>query len=339
MFRATTTSKAKEIFMNTQLNGKHFITTQDWSVEELKTVFEQAKQLKVEFAARRFNKMLEQKTLGMIFFDASTRTRTSFESAMTQLGGHSIYYAPQTMQISHGEGAKDTARVLSSMLQGIAIRHCTYGVGNRYLNELREHSACPIINMQCDVYHPAQILADYFTIIEHFGENTRGLKLGVSWTYAPNYVRPVSVPQSLILLMPRFGIDVTLAHPPEFELMPDIVKQAQQNATENGAKFEVVHDMEAAFKGADVVIPKSWGPLVYTQDTDEGVALIDKYPSWVCDGTKMALTKKHSLYMHPLPADRGKEVTPDVIDGPHSVIYQQAENRLHVQKALLSLIM
>lgn len=325
--------------MHTKLKGKHFITTQDWSVQELKTLFEMAKQLKLEFAAGRFNRLLEGKTLGMIFFDASTRTRTSFEAAMTQLGGHGIYFAPQTMQISHGEGAKDTAKVLSGYLQGIAVRYCKYGEGNLYLEELRQHSSVPIVNMQCDVYHPAQILADYFTITEHFGENTRGLKLGVSWTYAPNYMRPVSVPQSLILMMPRFGIDVTLAYPPEFKLMPHIIDQAQKNAEAAGVKFNITHEMDEAFVDADVVIPKSWGPLVHTQDEKEGIALIDNYPDWVCDERRMDLTKKHSLYMHPLPADRGKEVTPGVIDGPHSVVYQEAENRLHVEKALLSLIM
>ncbi len=326
--------------MNTKLKGKHFITTQDWSVQELKTIFELAKELKLEVAQGKFNnKTLEGKTLGMIFFDPSTRTRTSFETAMTQLGGHSIFFAPQTMQISHGEGAKDTAKVLSGYLQAIAVRFCKYGDGNRYLEELRQAASVPIVNMQCDVYHPAQILADYFTIMEIFGENTRGLKLGVSWTYAPNYMRPVSVPQSLILMMPRFGIDVTLAHPPEFKLMPQIVEQAKKNAEEAGVKFEVSDRMEDAFEGADIVIPKSWGPLVHTQDEKEGIALIDKYPDWICNEQRMSLTNRGSLYMHPLPADRGKEVTPGVIDGPHSVVYQEAENRLHVQKALLSLIM
>lgn len=325
--------------METKLKGKHFITTQDWTVQELKSIFQLAKQLKIEFAQGKFNKTLEGKSLGMIFFDPSTRTRTSFEAAMTQLGGHSIFFAPNTMQISHGEGAKDTAKVLSGYLQGIAVRFCKYGEGNRYLNELREYSRVPIINMQCDVYHPAQILADYFTIMEHFGENTRGLKIGVSWTSAPNYIRPLSVPQSLILLMPRFGLNVTLAHPPEFELMPEIVDQATKNAEQAGVKFEISHKMEDAFEDADIVVPKSWGPLVHTQDEEKGLKLIEKYPGWVADAERMALTKPHSLYMHPLPADRGKEVTPEVIDGPHSVVYQEAENRLHVQKALLSLIM
>jgi ornithine carbamoyltransferase len=325
--------------MNTELKGKHFITTQDWTVKELETLFALAKKLKADAAAGHYNHDLEGKSLGMIFFDPSTRTRTSFEVAMTQLGGHSLYFAPETMQISHGEDAYDTARVLSGYLQGIAVRFCKYGVGNQYLRDLQQGSSVPLVNMQCDIYHPAQILADYLTIREKFGEDTRGLKLGVSWTYAPNYMRPVSVPQSLILLMPRFGIDVTLAYPKEFELMGDIVKQAQANAKEHDVTFRISHEMEDAFEDADIVIPKSWGPHIYTQNQEEGLALIEKYPQWICDEDKMALTKSNSIYMHPLPADREKEVTPAVIDGPHSVVYQEAENRLHVQKALLSLIL
>lgn len=325
--------------MQTHFKGKHFITTQDWTVQELETVFELARQLKLEYAAGHFNYWLEGKSLGMIFFDPSTRTRTSFEAAMTQLGGHSIYFAPETMQIAHGEEAIDTGRVLSRYLQGIAVRFCKYGEGNQYSQALRKGSNVPIVNMQCDIYHPAQILADYLTITEYFGRNSRGLKLGVSWTYAPKYMRPVSVPQSLILMMPRFGIDVTLAYPPEFKLMPKIVEQAKQNAANAGANFTISNNMEDAFADANAVVAKSWGPLVHTRNPEEGAKLIEKYRAWICNENRMELTQPHSLYMHPLPADRGKEVTPGVIDGPHSVVYQEAENRLHVQKALLSLIM
>jgi len=192
--------------------------------------------------------------------------------------------------------------------------------------------------MQCDVYHPCQILADYLTIKEKLGPGP-GLKLGVAWTSAPNYVRPLSVPQSLILMMPRFGIDVTLAYPPEFKLMPEIEAQARANAEASGAHFEITNRFEDAFEDVDVVIPKSWGPLMTTTDKAEGLALIEKYPSWRCDAAHMDMAKPHALYMHPLPADRGREVTDEVIDGPHSVVYDEAENRLHVQKALMALTM
>jgi N-acetylornithine carbamoyltransferase len=242
------------------------------------------------------------------------------------------------MQISHGENARDTANVLSRYGEAIAIRHCAFGEGNAYLSEVAEHASVPVLSMQCDVYHPCQILADYLTIREKLGD-TRPLKLGVAWTSAPNYVRPISVPQSLILMMPRFGLDVTLAYPPEFRLLPEIEEKARQNAAESGAKFEISHRFEDAFEDADVVIPKSWGPLVHTRDHAEGIRLIEAYPDWRCDARRMALGKEHMLYMHPLPADRGREVTNEVIDGPQSVVYDEAENRLHVQKALMALTM
>lgn len=324
--------------MTTDLKGRDFLSTQDWSVEELETLFRLAAELKQAKQEGRYERLLDMKTLYMIFFDSSTRTRNSFETGMTQLGGHAIYLSPDKMQISHGENAKDTANVLSRYGEAIAIRHCRYGEGNAYLNELAEHADVPVLSMQCDVYHPCQILADYLTIRENFTD-TRGLKLGVAWTSAPNYVRPLSVPQSLILMMPRFGIDVTLAYPPEFRLMPEIEEQARANAEAGGASFEITHEFESAFEGADVVVPKSWGPLLTTQDTAEGLELIEKYPEWRCTSEHMALGRDEMIYMHPLPADRGREVTNEVIDGPQSVVYDEAENRLHVQKALMALTM
>jgi len=325
--------------MQTNLRGKHFITTQDWTTDELETIFELARELKLARATGRPTPLLAAKTLYMIFFDSSTRTRNSFETGMTQLGGHAIYLSPDKMQISHGENAKDTASVLSRFGDGIAIRHCAWQEGNDYLRDVARWSRVPVLNMQCDVYHPCQILADYMTVREKFGANTRGLKLGMAWTSAPNYVRPISVPQSVILMMPRFGIDVTLATPPEFRLSPEIEEQARANAAAAGTRFEIVEEFEEAFRDADVVIPKSWGPLLHTTDKAEGLRLIEKYPSWRCGAEQMALGNRHMIYMHPLPADRGREVTDEVIDGPQSVVYDEAENRLHVQKALMALTM
>lgn len=321
------------------LEGRDFITTQDWTVAELETLFRLARRLKEAKAAGDPTPLLTAKTLYMIFFEASTRTRNSFETGMTQLGGHGIVLFPDHMQISHGESARDTAKVLSRYGDGIAIRHCVYGEGNAYLRDVAENADIPVLSMQCDVYHPCQILADYMTIRERFGDDTRGLKLGVAWSSAPNYVRPISVPQSVILMMPRFGMDVTVAYPPEFRLMPEIEEQARANAQEAGVRFEISHRFEDAFEDADVVIPKSWGPLVTTPSREDGLRLIERYPEWRCDSDRMALGKDHLIYMHPLPADRGREVTDEVIDGPQSVVFDEAENRLHVQKALMALTM
>jgi ornithine carbamoyltransferase len=175
--------------------------------------------------------------------------------------------------------------------------------------------------------------------MEKKGRDLRRKRIVVSWAYAASYLKPISVPQSLILQMPRFGMDVVLSHPPEFKLMPDIVEQAKAEARKFGTGFEIVDDMKAGFKGADVVYAKSWGPLLTTNDADEGKRIQDKYKDWITDDAKIALAAPDSIYMHPLPADRDIEVTSSVMDGPHSVVFDEAENRLHAQKAVMALTM
>ena len=197
-----------------------------------------------------------------------------------------------------------------------------------------------MINKQSYVDHPCQTLADLMTMRDKLGRDLRGKKVTVSWAYAPSYAKPLSVPQGLIMLLPRFGIDVTLAHPPEYFLMPETMEAARRNARQSGAKFEVVDDMDEAFRNADVVIPKSWGCLdTMGADPQESLRIAKKYTHWICDEKKMGLTKPGSLYMHPLPADRNNEVTDDVIDGPHSVVFDEAENRLHTCKAIMATTM
>ena len=206
------------------------------------------------------------------------------------------------------------------------------------MQKVAEHSKIPVINMQCEDYHPTQALADLHTIKEKFQNNLQDKKFVVSWTYAPNYIRPLSMPQSLVLLMTRFGMDVTFARPEEFRLKPEIIEQAKSNAEKAGVDFEICTDMEEEFQNAHVVYPKSWGPIVHTYE-EEGLKLIDKYPEWVVDSEKMDLTCSDSLYMHCMPADRDIEVTSEVLDGPHSVIFNEAENRLHINKALMAATM
>ena len=207
------------------------------------------------------------------------------------------------------------------------------------MREMAKSADKPIINMQCDVDHPCQTLADLMTIRENFGKNLRGRKIAISWAYAPSYAKPMSVPQGLIMLMTRFGMDVTLAHPPEYTLMDSTMKAARENAKKAGVKFEVVDNMDAAFEDADIVYPKSWGIESLFHNPEEALEISKKYKDWICDERRMSLTKKESIYMHCLPADRGYEVTDAVIDGPHSVVYQEAENRLHTCKAIMGLTM
>ncbi len=325
--------------MQTGMRGRDFIGDLDFSKEEVETVLDVAWDLKRKRALGEPHAYLRDKVLAMMFFFSSTRTRGSFEAGMAQLGGHAAFIESRTTQISHGDTEREIGDIFGRYFDGIAIRHVTWGVGNRYLNLVAEASRVPVLNMQCEIYHPHQCLADLMTIIEKKGRDLRGKKMVVSWAYASSYLKPISVPQSLILQMPRFGLDVVLAHPPEFQLMPEIMDQAREQARKYKTGFEVVDDMEAACQGADIIYAKSWGPLLTTQDAAEGKRIQDKYQHWIADEAKMALGKEDVIYMHPLPADRDIEVTSAVLDGPHSVVFDEAENRLHAQKAVMALTM
>jgi N-acetylornithine carbamoyltransferase len=325
--------------MQTDLRGRDLITEQEWTLEELETVFDVAWDLKRRRALGEPHALLRDKVLAMLFFFTSTRTRTSFEAGMAQLGGHAMFIDSQTTQIAHGDTAKEIGEIVGRYSDGIAIRQCDWNFGNQYIREVAKYSRVPVLNMQCDVYHPFQILADAMTLMERFGRNLKGRKIAVSWAYAASYQKPISVPQSLILLMTRLGMNVALAHPPEYRLMPEIVEQARENARKSGGSLEITHDMDEAFKDADAVYPKSWGALLTTTDNAESARIGKQYTDWICDARRMALAKEHAVYMHCLPADRGLEVTDEVIDGPQSVVYDEAENRLHVQKAVMALTM
>jgi len=278
----------------------------------------------------------------MLFFFSSTRTRGSFEAGMAQLGGHGAFIDSNTTQISHGDTPKEIGEIFGRYFDGIAIRHCDWGDGYKYLNAVAQASRVPVLNMQCDIYHPFQCLADLMTIVEKKGRDLRRKKMVVSWAYAASYLKPISVPQSLILQMPRFGMDVVLAYPPEFKLMSEIEDAAREQARKFKTGFEIISDpngMEAAFTDADITYAKSWGPLLTTADKTEGKKIQDSYKHWITDERKMALAQPDAIFMHPLPADRNIEVTDGVIDGPNSVVYDEAENRLHAQKAVMALTM
>jgi N-acetylornithine carbamoyltransferase len=325
--------------MQTNLRGRDLITTQEWTREEIDTLLDVAWDLKRKRATGEPHALLRDKVLAMLFFFTSTRTRISFEAGMAQLGGHAQFIESTTTQISHGDTAKEIGEIVGRYCDGIAIRQCDWKFGNKYIREVAAASRVPVLNMQCDVYHPFQILADLMTIIEKFGRDLRGKTINVSWAYAASYQKPISVPQSLVLLMTRFGMNVRLTHPPEYKLMPEIVEQAKENTKKHGGSFEMLDDFDAGFKGADIVYPKSWGCWMTTEDNEESATIGKKYTDWITDERRMALANDHAIYMHCLPADRNIEVTDAVIDGPQSVVYDEAENRLHVQKAAMALTM
>jgi ornithine carbamoyltransferase len=320
--------------MKTQFRGKHFITLQEWTKEEIDTLLDISYDLKRKFAMGIPTPYLQYKTMFLMFFEQSTRTRNSMEAGFAQLGGHANYLDTSTMQISHGEVGKDTAIILSSFGDAIACRNCFWEIGNKYLRELAEYSRVPIINMQCDLYHPLQALADLMTIQEKKKELKRK-KVSVIWAYAKSHKKPISVPVSQVLLFPRYGMDVCLAYPKGYELPDWVIQQAQDNAKKHGGSLTITHDEEEAYKDADIVIPKNWGSWVTNQSDVVVDDLLEANKGWICTEEKMAKAKEDVIYMHALPADRGNEVVDSVIDGPHSVVFDEAENRLHTAKAVM----
>jgi len=324
--------------MQTHLHGRDMITTQEWTKDELDTVIDIALDLKRRRALGESHALLRDKVLAMLFFFSSTRTRASFEAGMAQLGGHAMFLDSTATQIGHGDTWREIGEILGRYNDGIAIRQVDWGIGNEYIRAVAEASRTPVLNMQCDWYHPFQALADLLTVIEQKGD-PRKLTVNVSYAYAASYQKPISVPQSEILLMTRYGANVRLTRPPEFKLMPEVIAQAQENAKKFHGSFEIVEDFDEGMKGADVVYAKSWGSMLTTSDLDESAEISKKYTDWITDERRIALADEDAIYMHPLPADRNVEVTDGVIDGPHSRVFDQAENRLHVQKAVMALTM
>ena len=346
-----------------QLMGRHLITCQEWTRDEIDAVLDLSVELKRRFRARIPHRLLPDQTVFMIFFEQSTRTRNSIEAGITQLGGHAHDLTPEKMQLTHGESARDTALVLSRMGHAIFCRNCFHGTGSRYLRELARHATIPVVSMQDDVYHPLQGLADLMTLREQFGADLRGLKVCISWAYATTHAKPLSVPQSQILLFARYGMDVSVAAPPEFPLQAPIVAQAERNAAENGGQLRFTQSMDEAFDGAQVVIPKNWGGFAHFDPRATDPALpgaaeprelpaeaqaeraatmresLERHRDWICDARRIGLAARDVRYMHALPADRGHEVTDEVIDGPHSIVYDEAENRMHTAKAVMALTM
>lgn len=332
--------------MQTLFGGRHFIDLEDFNKEEVDTMLDVSWDLKRKFATGVPTPYLQNQTMFMMFFEQSTRTRNSMEAGLAQLGGHANFLdAATNMQVAHGETAKDTAIILSRFGHAIACRYCNWGIGNKYLNEMAEWATVPIMNLQCDLYHPFQALADLMTMKEKIGDLKR-IKVSIIWAYAESHKKPISVPVSQLLLFPRYGMDVWLAHPKGWELPNWVIDKAKSSAEKYGGTVTITNDEREAYEGAHIVIPKNWGSWVTDQTgaTTVGASVVidDKLKAqrdWKCTEDKMALANKDVMYMHALPADRNNEVENSVIDGPHSIVYDEAENRLHTAKAVMLLTM
>ena len=340
--------------------GRDFLTLLDFTREEVETILDVALDLKRRFAiGEPHDHILRAKTLFMIFYNMSLRTRNSFEAGMTQLGGHAHFLEPGKIytpalpgkEIAYTtERVSDVARVLSRMGHAIAIRcygepvDWEYGAAHEMMREFARWADIPVINMECDKYHPCQALADILTIKEKFG-GFSGVKFVMSWAYSPSIDKPRAVPQSAIIAATMMGMDVILAHPEGMELDDEVIEACKNYAKRYGGSFAISYDMREAFRGANVVYPKSWTavptfkPPVGEDDPEKTREVFKANKDWICDAEKMKLAHKHAIYMHCLPCDRGFEVTDEVIDGPQSVVFDEAENRLHAQKAVMALTM
>jgi len=296
---------------------RHFLTLLDLPPVELQGLMHRAIELKAKQRAGELYQPLRGKILGMVFEKSSTRTRVSFEAGIAQLGGHALFLSPRDTQLGRGEPIEDTARVLSRMVDIIMIR--TYE--HEKLERFAAHSQVPVINALTDRCHPCQLLADMQTYIEHRGD-IRGRT--VAWIGDGN-----NMCNSYMGAAKQFGFKLNVAAPEGYEPAPDVVACATGHA-------EVGNDPEAAVRGADLVVTDVWASM---GQEDEHTTRAKAFAAFQVDAELMNLAAKDALFMHCLPAHRGEEVAAEVIDGPQSVVWDEAENRLHAQKALMELLL
>lgn len=303
---------------------KHLLSLHDWSTEDVNHALTLAAQLKQEQKAGIAHPLLKGKTLGMIFSKSSTRTRVSFEVGMYQLGGHALFLSQNDIQLGRGESIYDTAKVLSRFLDGIMIR--TYKQSD--VEDLARYGSIPIINGLTDLLHPCQILADLLTLKEHSGD-LAGKKMA--------YVGDGNnIAHSLLYGCAKVGMEIAVATPQAYACDKAVVNAAIADAQKTGAKIVITDDPKEAVMGADAVYTDTWVSMGQEGQKEEK---IKSFAPYQVNGALMKLAKENAIFLHCLPAYRGMEVTEEVIDGPQSAVFDEAENRLHAQKAVMAMLM
>jgi ornithine carbamoyltransferase len=298
--------------------ARHFLSIHDLTADEVDAIFGLTAELKSE--PERFRTALAGRSLAMIFEKSSTRTRVSFEVGMTQLGGHALFLSARDIQLGRGEPIADTARVLSRYVDAIMARTFAH----QTVLDLARFGSVPVINGLTDELHPCQGMADYFTLREAFGD-LRGRRLA--------YVGDGNnVANSLMFGGPKVGMDVAVATPEGYEPKAGWVELARQDAEAAGTRLLVTHDPREAVEGASAVYTDVWASMGQEEEAEKRRAA---FAGWTVDGALMARARQDAVFLHCLPAHRGEEVAAEVIDGPQSRIFDEAENRLHVQKAIL----
>ena len=359
-------------FKNMYMND--FFLTWEKTDDEIEAVFTVADALRELRKNNKSTKIFESGLGISIFRDNSTRTRFSYASACNLLGLEVQDLDENKSQIAHGETLRETANMVSFMADTVGIRDDMYiGKGNKYMHDFSSavqegyengvlEQRPTLVNLQCDIDHPTQVMADTLHLIHEFGgaENLKGKKIAMTWAYSPSYGKPLSVPQGVIGLMTRFGMDVVLAHPEGYEVMEDVIKTAEENAEKSGGSFKVTNSMEEAFKDADIVYPKSWAPFkamaertdLYAKGDTDGINALEKrllsqnaeHKDWECTEEMMKLTKDgKALYLHCLPADisgvscEEGEVEASVFDRYRVPLYKEASFKPYIIAAMIFL--
>jgi len=316
------------------LKGRDFLGLKDFSSAELEYLLERAVEMK---AGRDRERHLEGMGIGMLFTVPSTRTRISFQSAARQLGAQAECYAPQDLQLSNSETLVDTAEVMSRFLDAIVVRTYdmnAYGKGHASLCTMAEHSAVPVINALDDKEHPCQVMADVLTLRERFGASYKQRKVVFTWAYATRQKSP-GVTHSILTAASLLGLNLTVAFPPGFEPDEEYLAFSRDAAARSGAHIDFCHDLDAACMGADAIYAKSWKSLASTTDGDRQLRERAR-DGWCVSQRHFNLANPGAVFMDCMPLIRGDEATAEVVDGPQSIRYDQAENRLHAQKAILA---
>ncbi len=310
--------------MAVSMKGKSLISINDLTLEEIYEIFDVSKTLKELRLTGQPHKWLDGKTLGMIFAKPSTRTRVSFETGIYQLGGIGLYFGPNDLQLKRGETISDTAKVLSRYLDGIMIRTFNH----QDVIDLARFGTIPVINGLTDLLHPCQVLTDLFTVLEKRRE-LRGLKLA--------YIGDGNnMAHSLLNGCSKVGMHISIASPSGYKPNKEIVANAKTNAKKMGSKVEILDSPAAAVQKADIIYTDVWASMGQEAEAKER---LKKFAGFQVNEKLVKNAKDDYLFMHCLPAHRGEEVTSEVIDSEHSIIFDEAENRLHVQKAIMALIM
>ena len=365
--------KLNKLNFKEMYNGDFFLTWEKTD-DELEAVFTVAEALRYMRENNISTKVFESGLGISLFRDNSTRTRFSFASACNLLGLEVQDLDETKSQIAHGETVRETANMISFMADVIGIRDDMYiGKGNKYMHEVVDsvtqgnkdgvlEQKPTLVNLQCDIDHPTQCMADMLHIINTFGgvENLKGKKVAMTWAYSPSYGKPLSVPQGVVGLMTRFGMDVVLAHPEGYDIMPEVEEVAKKNAAENGGSFTKTNSMAEAFKDADIVYPKSWAPFaamekrtdLYAEGDQAGIDALEKellaqnaeHKDWCCTEELMSTTKDgKSLYLHCLPADingvscKDGEVEASVFDRYRDPLYKEASYKPYIIAAMILL--